>query len=246
MIILINGRSSFTRIYNSKRKNLESFIIKQEENIFRLNIEIINQDITMNLVNENEIMKEYEIKLTLNKLKEIHKIFLMFTTCQEFLEYIKALIANKKISIKNNLDGQLYIEITAEYLFKQNLIKIDLIQKKISFELIAQDLYKKFLVLNEKCKHLEINYNKILQENIEIKEENQRIKEEIKIIKDKSNEKENINLRNDLSENESKKYNDLIKKNEDDITKLNQLIIFLKEENKKQIEELKEKYKIEQ
>ena len=35
------------------------------------------------------------------------------------------------------------IELAVEYLYKQDLIKIDLIQKAINFELIALDLYKK-------------------------------------------------------------------------------------------------------
>ena len=39
------------------------------------------------------------------------------------------------------------IELMVEYLYKQNIIKIDLFQKAINFELIFLDLYKKFSTL---------------------------------------------------------------------------------------------------
>ena len=50
-----------------KEKILESFEIKQDENIYKLNIEVINQDITMNLLVEKDFNKEYEIRLTFKK-----------------------------------------------------------------------------------------------------------------------------------------------------------------------------------
>ena len=132
----------------------ESFEIKQDENNYKLNIEIINQDITMILVNKKELMKEYEIKLTWDELKEIHKIFSMFTSCQDFVDYIRALIEKNQLSIKKETENKISIEFIAEYLFKQNVIKIPLSQKKINFELIAQDLYNKIIELTENFKNL--------------------------------------------------------------------------------------------
>ena len=35
----------------------------------------VNQDITLDLSDEKDLTKKYEIKLTLNELKQIHKIF---------------------------------------------------------------------------------------------------------------------------------------------------------------------------
>ena len=52
-----------------KEKILDSFEIKQDENIYKLNIEVINQDITMNLSVEKDYKKEYEIKLNVISLK---------------------------------------------------------------------------------------------------------------------------------------------------------------------------------
>jgi FtsZ-binding cell division protein ZapB len=155
----------------------------------------------LNLSEENDLMKDYEIKLTFDELKRTHKIFLMFSSCSDFVDYMKALIENKKILIKkNSTENKITIELIVEYLYKQNIIKIDLVQKQINFELIAQDLYKKILILDENFKNLENNYknivdnNKIMkeeiktikEENMNIKKENNRIKEEIKTIKEEN------------------------------------------------------------
>ena len=170
----------------------EFFEIKQDKKNYKLNIEIINQDIILNLLDLMETMKEYEIKITLNELKQIHKIFLMFNSCQEFLDYMKALIQNNKLTIKKTSEKQITIELMVEYLFKQNIIKIDLNQKKINFELVSQDLYKKISSLT-------LKYQKIVEENKLIKEENKNLnkeiinlKEENKNIKIKINKLDNI------------------------------------------------------
>ena len=178
----------------------ESFKINQDQHNYKFNIKIINQNIILNLSEENDLMKDYEIKLTFDELKRTHKIFLMFSSCSDFVDYMKALIENKKILIKNSTENKITIELIVEYLYKQNIIKIDLVQKQINFELIAQDLYKKILVLDENFKNLENNYknivdnNKIMkeeiktikEENMNIKKENNKIKEEIKTIKEEN------------------------------------------------------------
>ena len=71
------------------------------------------------------------------------------------------------------------IELMVEYLFKQNIIKIDLIKKKINFELIALDLYKKIDIIGKNYNNLEINFKKIIEENKVLKNDNANIKEEI-------------------------------------------------------------------
>ena len=105
-------------IITPKEKLSESFELKQDEKNYLLNIEIINQDIILNLVDLNEFMKEYEFKLAFNELKELNKVFSMLSSCQEFLDYMKALISNKKLLIKNTAENQMSIEFIAEYLLK--------------------------------------------------------------------------------------------------------------------------------
>ena len=50
-------------------------------------------------MDEKDLMKEYEIKITFDELKVIHKIFLTFGSSQDFIDFIKATIENKKMSI---------------------------------------------------------------------------------------------------------------------------------------------------
>ena len=157
----------------------KSFEIKQEENNYKLNIIIVNQNITLDLSDEKDLTKKYEIKLTLSELKQIHKIFSMFNSPIEFIDFMKALIDNKKLSIKPSIENKISIEFTVEYLYKQNVIKIDLIQKKVNFELISQDLCKKISTLTENYINLDNNYKKILEENKQLKEENKNIKDRL-------------------------------------------------------------------
>ena len=176
----------------------EYFEIKQDDNNYKLNIKIIKQDIILNILDEKSLMREYEIKLTLNEIKQIHKIFLVLSSCKEFIDFIKVLIKNQKLSIKKSIESQITIEFTVDYLYKQYLIKIDLLQKAINFELIALDLYKKISILNKSFKNLENNYKFIKEENQAIKKENMNIKDRIKNLEDiiLSLKKEKIKINN--------------------------------------------------
>ena len=222
-------------IITPKEKLSESFELKQDEKNYLLNIEIINQDIILNLVDLNEFMKEYEFKLAFNELKELNKVFSMLSSCQEFLDYMKALISNKKLLIKNTAENQMSIEFIAEYLLKQNIISFGLTQKKFNLELISQNLYKKVSSLTKNLKNLENNYQEIVSQcnNIKettkkIQEENQLLKEENKIIREENkNIKEEIknviermnNLENIINSSK-KEITELKKVNNNNIAKM--------------------------
>ena len=224
-------------IMTPKETISETFEINQDNNNYLLTIDIINQNIILNLKIKKDIMKEYENKLTLEEIKQMNKLFSLFSSSQEFIDYMKAIIENNKLRIKNCSGEHIYIELMVEYLFKQNIIKIDLFKKKTNFEIIAKDLYDKFYCLTENFKNFEINYQKIIQEynNIKdenkiIKEENIRLKKEIEILKEeKKNENDklislesNINLCKEyiLKNEENKKGNIQIIK-DDKINDLN-------------------------
>ena len=222
-------------ITSPKEKISESFELKQDEKNYLLNIEIINQDIILNLVDQNEFMKEYEFKLAFNELKELNKVFSMLSSCQEFLDYMKALISNKKLLIKNTAENQMSIEFIAEYLLKQNIISFGLTQKKFNLELISPNLYKKVSSLTKNLKNLENNYQEIVSQcnNIKettkkIQEENQLLKEENKIIREENkNIKEEIknviermnNLENIINSSK-KEITELKKVNNNNIAKM--------------------------
>ena len=225
-------------IQTPKEEIKESFGVKQEENNYKLNINIINQEIILNILDEKDFMKEYEIKLTFDELKNIHKIFLTFSSCKDFIDFIKATIENKKISIKKNKENQITIELIFEYIFKQNIIKFELEQKRINFELAIHDLYQKY-------SNLEINYKKVI-------EENKNIKNKFKILEDEN--KNLINRINNLelkinSPNKNlisiKKNNipfsidsEIIEKNDE----LDMLYSAIKERMNKEIKEIKKLY----
>ena len=78
----------------------ESFEIKQDKDNYKLNINVFNQDIVLNLFEEKDLMKEYEKILSLNELKQMHTIFLGLNSCKDFVDYMKALIENNKLLIK--------------------------------------------------------------------------------------------------------------------------------------------------
>ena len=160
-----------------KEQISESFEIKQNNNNYKLNIKIINTNIILNILDTKDILKEYEIKLTLDELKQIHKVFLMLNSCQEFLDNIKALIENKKLFIKKTIENKITIELIVEIFNKPNIIKIDKKKKNSNFDLISQDLYKKISVLTDNYKNLELNYLKVIEENKNLKDEINKIKE---------------------------------------------------------------------
>ena len=162
-------------IITPKETITESFEIKQTERDYKLNLLIINQEITLNLLDQNDLMKEYEKKITFDELKQMHKLFSTFTATGEFVDYLKALIENERIKIIKLDETKLSIELMIEYLFKQNIVKIDFLPKKVNFDLIAKDLYKKISVLNEK-------YQKIISENETLKKENKSMNEHIKFL----------------------------------------------------------------
>ena len=106
-----------------ENKITETLIIEQNEKKYKLELVIEGEIIFLNLYEEGNINnKFYSQKLSLREIKNKHQIFCVFKTCKEFLDYIKALYENKKLSIKiNNESFSLLMNI--EYLFNLRKIK---------------------------------------------------------------------------------------------------------------------------
>ena len=137
----------------------ETFEIKEDSKIYKLNIEIENQNIILNLSDEKILYEEYESNLTFDELKNIHKAFSMLNSTQEFIEYIKVLIQNNKLTINKENEYRVIINMIVEYLYKQNTIEIDLKLKKINTDKIVKNLSKQINILNEKLQKVENNYS---------------------------------------------------------------------------------------
>ena len=158
----------------------ELFEIHQNDKIYKLNIKIVNQDISLNISEEKDNFEEYGINLNFEELKQINKSFSILCSCQEFLEYIKALIKNNKLSIKKENENHISIEFIAEYLFKQNIVKISLVQKSINLLPIVKDMFKRLKIYED-------NFKELKEENKNLKKENELLKKENKNINDKIN-----------------------------------------------------------
>ena len=159
-------------------KESKSFEINQGQKIYKLKIEIENQNISLILSEDKTLSEEYEIILNFAELKQLHKAFSMLGDCREFLEYIKMLIENNKLSIKKEIGNKISIEIIVEYLYKQNTVKIELKPKELDLELIVKGMFRQLSVVNEKLQKIEKNYTELKEENKNLKEENKIIKEQ--------------------------------------------------------------------
>ena len=137
----------------------ETFEIKEDSKIYKLNIEIENQNIILNLSDEKILYEEYESNLTFDELKNIHKAFSMLNSTQEFIEYIKVLIQNNKLTINKENEYRVIINMIVEYLYKQNTIEIDLKLKKINTDKIVKNLSNQINILYEKFQKVENNYS---------------------------------------------------------------------------------------
>ena len=186
-------------IITPKNSIKESFMINQGSKTFKIIIEIQNSNIIiLNLSEENELYEEYELNLTFDDLKQIHKVFLMLNSSQDFIEYIKALIENNKITIIKEDENKISIKMIVEYLLKQNTIQLDLKLKKMNLEIVVKDMLKQIIDLNNRLKKVESDYTELKEENKSLKEENKIVKENnIKMLKYiESIKKEIVELKN--------------------------------------------------
>ena len=193
-------------------KGQELMIIQHNEEKFQL--QIIKEEekcITLIISKYEKQNIKYIKKMNFDEIKGIHKIFGMLNSCEDFIDYIKAAYENKKLSIKID-KNELILIISAEYLFKSQLIEIPLIEKKINLESYTEEINQEISLLKKKLENLENNYKKeindlkeenlILKEQIKLiiddqKKENKNLKEQIKLIIDKQNDEER-NLKEEI------------------------------------------------
>ena len=178
----------------SKKETLEAIKIQQDKNNYILNIEIEGDLMTFKTsIKENIGTTIYNLKLSLQEIKQLHKALNLLNTCKDFYDYLKLLSDNKQLVIKIN-DNKLSINFYVEFLLKKELIELNLFPEKADLNVIVKDICNELTVIKDKLKNLEENKNK--------KEKEQKVLEE-KII---NLEKENILLKKncDIQNNEIK------------------------------------------
>ena len=195
----------------------ESFQIMQNEEIYNLNIKLYENKIILSIIEQSLPPKMFEINLTLEEIKAKHKKFAEFTTCQEILIYLKECINNNNLYIKKREDDEISLEL------KQISISIDLIKTQISQKLKESNIYNQILLLKNDFNKIKNKYDNIIKDNKNMNKEINKIKGENENFK-----KLNKNLSNNI--------NDLNKK----INELNNELSHLKEQSKKQMEQIEQ------
>ena len=178
---------------------LKPIIIEQKGNNFNLEIKINSEgnDIILSINDKNQFPPVYYTNsMNLKQIKNLNKAFNIFSTFNDFYNYLKSLTDIKKLNIQKEKDKLSIIN---------QEIKIDLIASKKDSEINIKDIYEELINIKEKIKEIDI-----------IKKENIELKKRIDIL-EKDNQK--LNIENKSLKNESEIIlNDQKKNNEEKIS----------------------------
>ena len=167
----------------------ETIEINQENKTYKLLIEI-QERMKIKIIEDDPFLGSYSRIFTLIEIKELHQVFSMLNSFKEFLDYFKALSNNKKINIEQN-DEYVSINITVEYLLKQNTIEINLTQEDINYKKISKELKNEINLIKEKMNDMDNKYKDIIEKqkicNDNLVNENNKIKNRIILLEDENN-----------------------------------------------------------
>ena len=180
-----------------KKTISETIEIHQENKTYKLMIEIEERIMKIKIIEDDPFLGSYSRIFTLGEIKELHQVFSMLNSFKEFLDYFKALSNNKKITIKQT-DERFSINMTVEYLLKQNTIEINLTPEEINFKLVSKELKNEIILMKNKINDMENKYQEIIEKqkeyNDNLVEENNKFKNRIKLLED-----ENNNIKDELN-----------------------------------------------
>ena len=206
-----------------------SFDIKQGEITFILTMKSKDENMTLELSEENMLLENYEKKLNISDINNIHKIFSDFSIFKEFFDYIKTQIENKKVEIFRISNQKISIKL------KEENIEIILYKKNLNNDIIIRKIFEEMKTTKINIKNIEIKYEKIILEN-------SKMNQEIESLKALNNElkKENIEIKDNIDklnkENEKLKEANKNLESKIDIYKSidEEIKNMIKEENKKE------------
>ena len=205
--------------FNNKQK----FIITQDNVNIKTIISYNDKLISFELKEENIfIKKEYHKITSLDELIKIDKIFRLFDSLEEVLDFFKKIINNKNLSIIKDNENEIKLKIYNSLIENYFFINIPLKKPDIKTEMNNMTQY--IISLNNKINELEKKLNENKKEINELKNYEKEFKEfkekitaDINILKKdyENNLKEKIIEINQLKENSTKEINDFrIKINE--------------------------------
>jgi len=180
-----------------KKAISETIDIIQENITYKLLIEIEEITMKIKIVDEDPFIGTYSRIFSMTEIKDLHPAFAMLNSFNEFLDYFTALAKNKKIDIKQTNDS-IAIDMSVEYLLKQNNIEIILTQEDVNYNKISKLLKNEITLLKEKMNDMEIKYKNIVEkqneDNMKLIEENNNIKNRMELLED-----ENKHFKEELS-----------------------------------------------
>ena len=172
-----------------KKAISETIDIIQENITYKLLIEIEEITMKIKIVDEDPFIGTYSRIISMTEIKELHPAFAMLNSFNEFLDYFTALAKNKKIDIKQTNDS-IAIDMSVEYLLKQNNIEIILTQEDVNYNKITKLLKNEITLIKEKMNEMENKYKNIVEkqneDNMKLIEENNNIKNKIELLEDEN------------------------------------------------------------
>ena len=189
--------------------NSQEFRISQNDMDIKINISYNEKLITFELQEENIFPKKQYLKeFSLDDLIKIDKIFRLFDSLEEVLNFFQKLINNKNVSILKENEKEIKIKIYNSLFENYFFMTIPIKESDIKSEM--NNITQYIISLNNKINELEKIVNENKKEVNELKKEKKQIENEFAEFK----EKKAIEI-NKLKQNTSNEINDFkIKINE--------------------------------
>ena len=161
--------------------------IQQDKEIIKLNIKIEGETMLLKILQYEPLILSYSTKYNLNEIRSINQTFSLINSCSEFLDYLKALVANNKITIKKSEEHENYLSINfeTEYLLKKISITIKLFPEKVNLESNMTYVFEQISTLKNSIKLYENEFKTNKEEKNKLTEENKSLIEINKNLENK-------------------------------------------------------------
>ena len=170
---------------NEFNNNKTSFILTNETTKSQINLNLQNQNNSLVILAKDDSLsdgKEFIITYTFNSLYKLHKIFKMFETIDELIEFLSQLITANEIKIYSYEKEELILELNILIGIKKEIIKINLHKRDLNIEDTVFQLNKKIEEMKKEINDLKlavfglpkiekekINFGKIVKNDYEKK-----------------------------------------------------------------------------
>ena len=167
------------------QEKINNINIEQDNKKYLLTIKIKGGQLTLVLSDPEIENLFFTKKMTLKEIKELDNYFNGLESCDDFFNYLKDLVDEKKLNIIKK-EENLSLNFTVKYFSKKNSIELILSPEAKDNDELIKGLCKEVNTLKEKIKILENKesiINELKSENENLKKEIKNLKEEIKEIK---------------------------------------------------------------